>query len=105
MLLLSSAILAMAVGVSAGAAPACKPAECLKRISAKAVVVSSKLTKSALLGNWSDGSGLSGSELYLFDDDTYIYTEWADVEPETIYDKGRWTLERRVYSRYRPTAT
>ena len=36
--------------------------------------------------------GLSGSELYLFPDGKYIYCEWADVEPRTVYDKGEWTV-------------
>jgi hypothetical protein len=35
---------------------------------------------------------LDGNDLYLFPDGTYIYCEWADVQPLTIYDKGRWTL-------------
>src|SRR6266478_8010109 len=35
---------------------------------------------------------LSGSDLYLFPDGTYIYCEWADIEPVTIYDKGTWAL-------------
>jgi hypothetical protein len=36
------------------------------------------------------GSDLSGKEFYLFPDRTYLYIRWADVRPETIYDKGRW---------------
>ena len=36
------------------------------------------------------GPGLSGDVLYLFPDGTYIYTEWSDVSPETISDKGGW---------------
>jgi len=41
-------------------------------------------------GHYSSGSGLSGSELYLFPDGTYMYTEWADIFPETLYDRGTW---------------
>ena len=37
------------------------------------------------------GGALSGDELYLFPDGTYIYCEWADIEPLTIYDKGQWS--------------
>jgi hypothetical protein len=36
---------------------------------------------------------LSGSDLYLFPDGTYIYTEWADIMPETVYEKGNWKFE------------
>jgi hypothetical protein len=38
------------------------------------------------------GGFLSGDDLYLFLDGTYIYCEWADIQPLTIYDKGRWTF-------------
>jgi hypothetical protein len=36
--------------------------------------------------------GLSGSELYLFPDGGYLYCEWADIEPRTVYDKGHWSV-------------
>jgi hypothetical protein len=36
---------------------------------------------------------LSGDDLYLFPDGTFIYCEWSDTEPPTIYDKGRWVFE------------
>src|SRR5438132_5944701 len=36
--------------------------------------------------------GLSGDDLYLFPDGTYIYCEWADIEPLTMRDKGAWKL-------------
>src|SRR5439155_210966 len=35
---------------------------------------------------------LRGEELYLFPDGTYIYCEWADIEPLTLRDKGAWKL-------------
>jgi hypothetical protein len=35
---------------------------------------------------------LSGEELHLFPDGTYIYAEWSDVEPLTVLDKGTWRL-------------
>jgi hypothetical protein len=38
------------------------------------------------------GGFLSGDDLYLFPDGAYIYCEWADIQPLTIYDKGRWTF-------------
>ncbi len=50
-------------------------------------------TAKALAGHYSTGPGLSGNELYLFSDSTYIYTEWADILPETIYEKGTWSVK------------
>jgi hypothetical protein len=38
------------------------------------------------------GGFLSGDDLYLFPDGTYIYCEWSDISPITISDKGTWTL-------------
>ena len=38
------------------------------------------------------GPFLSGRDLYLFPDGTYIYCEWADIEPITVNDKGTWAL-------------
>jgi hypothetical protein len=42
------------------------------------------------------GGFLSGSNLYLLPEGQYLYTEWADVEPETIYEKGTWRLEGKT---------
>ncbi|HUJ32700.1 MAG TPA: hypothetical protein VLY23_15570 [Candidatus Acidoferrum sp.] len=38
------------------------------------------------------GPGLSGDNLYIFPDKTYIYVEWADISPNTVVDKGRWSF-------------
>jgi hypothetical protein len=70
----------------------CEPAKCLEIISTKLPVTPLAIPESALVGKWSRGSGLSGSHLYLFHDRTYIHTEWTDLKPETIYDKGSWAL-------------
>jgi hypothetical protein len=35
---------------------------------------------------------LDGNDLYLFPDGTYVYCEWADIQPPTIYDKGQWVF-------------
>jgi hypothetical protein len=43
----------------------------------------------ALAGN---GGGLEKSDLYLFRDGTYVYTEWADIEPLTIHGQGSWSF-------------
>lgn len=44
------------------------------------------LTQSHLAGKYSDPTrefspGLSGNDLYLFPDGTYVYDEWADIQP------------------------
>jgi hypothetical protein len=36
--------------------------------------------------------GTSGNSLYLFRDGSYLYVEWADIFPETLMDRGRWSL-------------
>jgi len=38
------------------------------------------------------GRGTSGSLFYIFPDGTYLYTKWADIMPETIYEKGHWEI-------------
>ena len=38
------------------------------------------------------GPPLAGEDLYVFADNSYIYCKWADVMPNTIFDKGRWNL-------------
>ena len=38
------------------------------------------------------GGALSGDVLYLLPDGTYIFTEWSDISPEAISDKGAWTF-------------
>jgi hypothetical protein len=42
------------------------------------------------------GGFLSGNDLYLFPDGTFIYCEWADIEPVTVYDKGTWGVADTV---------
>src|SRR5947209_19022113 len=37
-------------------------------------------------------SPLSGNDLYLFPDGSYLYSEWGDLEPVTIRDKGTWAF-------------
>lgn len=44
------------------------------------------------------GPFLSGEDLYLFPDGSYLYCQWADVMPRTIYDKGRWLASDGVLS-------
>jgi hypothetical protein len=56
-------------------------------------VSASDLSVESLAGHYSHGSGLSGFEFYLFSDASYIYTRWADIMPETIYEKGTWIVQ------------
>jgi hypothetical protein len=42
------------------------------------------------------GGFLSGSNLYLLRDGSYFYTEWADISPEAILDKGHWFEHKDV---------
>jgi hypothetical protein len=87
-------LLTLSIGLEGLQAAACAPEECLRRINAIAPVREVPLTESALPGEYVGGDGLlSGRTLYVFDDGTYIYCEWADIEPETIYDKGGWSLD------------
>ena len=78
-----------------GAAPHVSP---LERLQAKVRVDSvQNFTTAHLAGKYSDPAkefhgGLSGNDLYLFPDESYIYDEWADIEPLVIRDKGTWTI-------------
>jgi hypothetical protein len=38
------------------------------------------------------GGYLSGDSMYLFRDGSFLYTEWADVFPEAVMGRGRWSL-------------
>ena len=38
------------------------------------------------------GGALSGDVLYVFPDNTYVYCEWADIMPTTVFDKGTWDI-------------
>lgn len=51
-----------------------------------------------LAGRYSGTDGLSGDRLYLFSDGTYVFTHWADILPETIYEKGKWIFHAGVVS-------
>lgn len=42
------------------------------------------------------GAAMAGNHLHLFSDHTYIYLEWADILPPTIYDKGAWSFDGHV---------
>jgi hypothetical protein len=65
----------------------------LDRVGTKLAVAPLNLSQTELVGTWTDEGTTSGSYLYLFPDSTFIYTEAADIMPETIYDKGIWRAE------------
>lgn len=90
----SAAILVLLVlGAPAQPASPGSPAERIAFITDKAHLHLSTLTEQAIVGHWGRGGGLAGKELYLFPDRSYVHTEWADIMPETVMDKGRWALE------------
>jgi hypothetical protein len=74
--------------------------DALERLQAKVPVESlASVDVSAIAGHYANpprelarqlGGVLDGNDLYLFPDGTYIYCEWADIQPLTIYDKGQW---------------
>ena len=71
---------------------ACPVPDCLKRLASIERVKLGSPTSGELVGTWSFGGELGGSFLYLFEDQTYIFTEWADIMPETVYHKGTWQV-------------
>jgi hypothetical protein len=40
--------------------------------------------------------GLTGTEVYLFPDQTYIWLDWDDISPRTIFDQGTWVYRDGV---------
>jgi len=39
------------------------------------------------------GPFMGGEDLYLFPDGSYVYCEWTDVMPRTVFDKGKWSVD------------
>jgi len=74
----------------------------LERLQARLPINSvENLSPGHLAGEYSHpprelGVGLSGNDLYLFTDGTYVYDEWADVEPLVVRDKGKWQVVNGV---------
>ena len=78
------------------------PASPLERLQRKiAVEALPASSPSQLAGHYTSASSelgkriggfLTGEDLYLFADSTYLYCEWGDIEPLTIYDKGKWLV-------------
>jgi hypothetical protein len=68
----------------------CVPKTCLQEIQQHAPAVAIDAGTADLPGIWVRGGGLAGRLLYLFDDGTFMHSEWADVMPERVFDKGKW---------------
>jgi hypothetical protein len=77
----------------------------IERLQAKVDVVSvPNLAPSELAGQYTNSSEeviksippMGSEKLFVFPDRTYIFTFAADIPPETISDKGRWTLNGDV---------
>jgi hypothetical protein len=80
--------------------------DAVKRLQAHlSVTPVNPINPAALAGHYTEqsselkkrvGGFLSGEDLYLFPAGSYIYSELADIMPETIYDKGRWSVVNSV---------
>ncbi len=68
------------------------PEAALERLRSRVAVAAVTERGEALAGRYARGTGLSGEDLHLFSDGTYLYCEWADIQPTTVYDKGRWRV-------------
>jgi hypothetical protein len=92
-------LLLLTVAATAGAGDTravCDIADCVNRIRRLAPAQPVELSPSELAGTWRSGTGLGGSILYLFEDGTYLSTQWADVMYETVADKGTWRVASTV---------
>jgi len=95
--------LAITIPLLAIPAAAKSPASPLQRLRAKIRVDAvAEATPAQLAGQYTStskelgkrvGPFLSGNDLYLFSDGTYVYCEWTDIEPVTVYDKGAWAFK------------
>ena len=78
----------------------------LERIRAKITVApETSLSPLRIAGRYSNpskelikrvGPALAGNNLYNFPDNTYVYCEWADVMPSTVFDRGTWSFSETV---------
>ena len=70
----------------------CAVDECSLGLRNVTKVEIAKIEPVAVVGHWTWGGGFTGHELYVFDDRTYLATEWGCVQPKTIRDKGTWAI-------------
>jgi hypothetical protein len=74
------------------------PEAAFARIRSRITVAPLTGSRSAIAGKYTStpkelgDSFLSGEDLHLFPDGTYIYCEWSDVMPMTVLDKGTWRV-------------
>ena len=95
-------ITAIAFGLLGAQANSAVVADALQRLRPRVSVSPVQGTVATLAGRYANppkaltrswgGGELSGNDLYLFPDGTYLYCEWADIEPATVYDKGTWRV-------------
>ncbi len=94
--ILSTALLLLTLSQIVVSATSSEPVERLR--AHVAVDLITGVPASDLAGHYSSKpkelgrSVLSGNDLYLFPDGSYLYLEWADVEPPTMRDKGSWAF-------------
>lgn len=74
----------------------CQLDDCLRLLRERIDVRLALVEPQAIAGHWTQGPGLTGGELYLFEDGSYISTAWGCVLPETIQDRGRWRFDAGV---------
>src|ERR1051325_3677325 len=100
--LLTLAVILVALGARGGSLPTPQDVQTFVRPSVPSVVAIAPADwRHSLAGHYEPATSLSnpripalsGDDLYLFPDKTYIYIEWSDILPETIYDKGIWTFD------------
>ena len=88
-------LLVQLIGLQSAASP-------LDRVRAKiAVEPVTNLTPAQFAGQYRNpskelinrvGPPLSGNDLYIFPDGIFVYCEWDDIMPTTVFDKGTWSL-------------
>jgi hypothetical protein len=81
---------AVAVLLAVGSSTADDPV--IVALKASAAVVALRADDVVVPGRYVNNGFLAGDELHLFPDRTYIYVEWADIMPRTIFDKGTWSV-------------
>jgi hypothetical protein len=92
--------------LAAAQVPPSSPADLFKRLAARLPLTMVQADKPVNLagrytGQTSElqshvGPFLSGEDLYLFPDGSYVYLQWADIMPKTVYDKGKWAARAGV---------
>lgn len=91
-----TATVLLSLGLTSAQASGPSAAEAIERLRASLPITAVQGTTVAVAGRYSNGDGLSGTDLHLFPDGTYLYCEWADVGGLVAYDKGTWQLSNAL---------